>query len=82
MRRLCTANSVPWDLISKTTIYPIINGKRGSDVALKFLAGLERVGLGKYCPTTKYFKRSRVNDDDPDEKERIAKRFKLFNINL
>ena len=50
-------------VISKNKIYPIVNKVSGSNIATKFVKGLEKLGLGYISPASKSFKRYHADDE-------------------
>ena len=62
----------------RNSIYPVIKGQMGPEVAKVFIGGLQNIGIGEYNSETKSFKRHMPQNFE--EAQQLRKKFKLFGI--
>ena len=47
---------------------------------LKFVRGLQELGMGVLSPGKNHFKRIHYDDEDCDDKENLKKKYKMLNL--
>ena len=82
VKRILTNESIPLSLITRDKIYPVVNNESGTNVASKFVSGLENLGFGKFSPNSKSFKRYSPEDENCPDRENLRKKYKTLNINI
>ena len=80
-RSLCLQECVPVGKITRNKIYP--HGEQmesGRVPAIRFLRGLEKLGLGKYSPSTDSFKRYNPNNEECPDRDELKKKWQKLNF--
>ena len=82
VKKLLKEEEVPLSIISRDNLYPVINKKKGTLVANRFIRGLCNLGLGKIDEKTKRFKRFLTTDYDCPDKENLESKWRKLYINM
>ena len=72
-KRFLSNESIPLSVVSRDKIYPIVNNVSGSQIANKFIGGMEKLGFGRVSPASKCFKRHNPDDDTCPNKDELKK---------
>lgn len=79
-KRLLQHEKIPLSSVSRDKIYPVVNNISGSQIASKFVGGLQQLGFGYVSPSSKSFKRYHPEDENCPDKEGLRKKYKQLNL--